>query len=359
MTVLVTGGAGFIGSALVRALVAAGERVVTVDKLTYAGKLDNLAPILARDNHVFVRADICDHTAMARVFREHRPAAVYHLAAESHVDRTIDTPATCIATNVVGTAVLLEAALDYWCKLDAAERRHFRFLQVSTDEVYGELGPTGRFTDKSRYYPSSPYSASKAGADHLARAWHRTYGLPVLVSNSSNNYGPYQFPEKLIPLMILSGLAGKPLPVYGQGVNIRDWLYVEDHVVALRQIVAKGRVGETYLVGARAEARNIDIVNAICALLDERQPDGAPHARLISFVSDRPGHDARYAIDPGKIERELGWRARHKLAGGLAATVDWYIANRDWCRRADEIYRQERLGHPPDGSLPAPGTPAP
>jgi dTDP-glucose 4,6-dehydratase len=350
MTVLVTGGAGFIGSALVRALVADGECVVSVDKLTYAGNMDNLTPVLPRDNHVFIRADICDRTAMATALREHRPSAVYHLAAESHVDRTIDTPAVCIATNVVGTAVLLEAALDYWRALDADGRARFRFLQVSTDEVYGELGPTGRFTDESRYRPSSPYSASKASADHLARAWHRTYGLPVVVSNCSNNYGPYQFPEKLIPLMVLNGLAGKPLPVYGRGLNIRDWLYVEDHVSALRRIVAEGRVGETYLVGARAEARNIDIVTAICALLDERQPDGAPHARLITFVSDRPGHDARYAIDPGKIESDLGWRPRHELGAGLAVTVDWYIANRDWCRRAGEIYRQERLGRPPEAA---------
>jgi dTDP-glucose 4,6-dehydratase len=346
MTVLVTGGAGFIGSALVRALVADGERVVTIDKLTYAGNLDNLAPILPCTNHIFVRADICDRTAMAAAFNEHRPAAVYHLAAESHVDRTIDAPAACIATNIVGTAVLLEAATDYWRSLDAAERARFRFLQVSTDEVYGELGPTGQFTDQSRYCPSSPYSASKASADHLVRAWHRTFGLPVLVSNCSNNYGPYQFPEKLIPLMVLNGLAGKPLPVYGQGLNIRDWLHVDDHVTALRQIVAQGRVGETYLVGARAEARNIDIVTSICALLDEREPKGAPHARLITFVSDRPGHDARYAIDPSTIERELGWRPRHQLGPGLALTVDWYIANRDWCRRASEIYRQERLGRP-------------
>ena len=346
MTVVVTGGAGFIGSALARALVGNSNRVITVDKLTYAGNLDNLAPVLARPGHVFVRADICDRAAMAAVFEEHHPRAVYHLAAESHVDRTIDTPATCVETNIVGTASLLEAALGYWRTLDAAGRAGFRFLQVSTDEVYGELGPTGRFDDESRYRPSSPYSASKAGADHLARAWQRTYGLPVLVSNCSNNYGPYQFPEKLIPLTVLNALAGKQLPVYGQGLNIRDWLHVDDHVTALRRVVAEGRVGETYLIGARAEARNIDLVNTICRLLDARQPEGAPHARLINFVADRPGHDARYAIDPGKIERELGWRPRYDLSYGLAATVDWYITNREWCRRASAFYRQERLGSP-------------
>ena len=348
MTVVVTGGAGFIGSALVRALVADGERAVTVDKLTYAGNLDNLAPVLDHPNHVFLRADICDRTTMAAVFEEHRPRAVYHLAAESHVDRTIDTPATCVDTNIVGTATLLEAALRYWRTLDAAGRAGFRFLQVSTDEVYGELGPTGQFNDESRYRPSSPYSASKAGADHLARAWHRTYGLPVLVSNCSNNYGPYQFPEKLIPLMVLNGLGGKQLPVYGQGANIRDWLHVDDHVKALRRIVTKGRLGETYLIGARAEARNIDLVNAICRLLDARQPEGAPHSRLVTFVTDRPGHDARYAIDPSKIEWELDWRPGYQLGHGLAATVDWYIANQEWCRRASAVYRQERLGRPPE-----------
>jgi dTDP-glucose 4,6-dehydratase len=348
MTVVVTGGAGFIGSALVRALVADGERVVTVDKLTYAGNLDNLAPVLARPDHVFVRADIRDTAAMAAVFKVHRPRVVYHLAAESHVDRTIDTPAICVQTNIVGTATLLEAALRYWRTLDAVGRDHFRFLQISTDEVYGELGPAGQFNDESRYCPSSPYSASKASADHLARAWHRTYGLPVLVSNCSNNYGPYQFPEKLIPLMVLNGLAGKQLPVYGRGLNIRDWLHVDDHVAALRRIAAQGRVGETYLIGARAEARNIDLVNTICHLLDARQPDGAPHARHVTFVTDRPGHDARYSIDPAKVECELGWRPNHALNQGLAATVDWYIANHEWCRRARGLYQQERLGRPPE-----------
>jgi dTDP-glucose 4,6-dehydratase len=346
MTVIATGGAGFIGSALVRTLVAEGERVVTVDKLTYAGSLDNLAPILGAPNHTFVQADICDPAAMAEIFSEHRPRAVYHLAAESHVDRSIDSPLLCIETNILGTATLLEAALAYWRRLDATGRAQFRFLQVSTDEVYGELGPTGQFDDESRYCPSSPYSASKAGADHLARAWHRSYGLPVLVSNCSNNYGPHQFPEKLIPLMVLSAVAGKPLPVYGQGTNVRDWLHVEDHVSALRTIVERGRVGETYLIGARSEARNIDLVQAICRLLDNWRPNDGPHARLIVFVADRHGHDARYAIDPGKIERELGWRPAYDLEHGLAATVGWYVDNQEWCRRVSAAYRQERLGMP-------------
>jgi dTDP-glucose 4,6-dehydratase len=344
MSVLVTGGAGFIGSALVRALVADGEAVVTIDKLTYAGNLDNLAAVSGSSRHVFIRADIGDRRALDAVFAAHRPTAVYHLAAESHVDRSIDQPAPFIETNIVGTSILLEAALAYWRGLDPATRTAFRFLQVSTDEVYGELGPAGRFDEESRYRPNSPYSASKAGADHLVRAWHRTYGLPVLISNCSNNYGPYQFPEKLVPLTVLNGLAGKPLPVYGSGENVRDWLHVDDHVAALRRIVALGRVGETYLVGARAEARNIDLVLALCRQLDARHPGGAPHARLVGFVADRPGHDARYAIDPGKLERECGWRPRFDLEQGLAATVDWYIAHRDWCRRASVRYRQERLG---------------
>jgi dTDP-glucose 4,6-dehydratase len=344
VTAVVTGGAGFIGSALVRALVDDGEHVVTVDKLTYAGNLDNLASVIDHPNHVFICADICDGVAMAAVLRNHRPRTLYHLAAESHVDRSIDAPANFIQTNVVGTATLLEAALGYWRTLGPTDRAGFRFMQISTDEVYGELGPTEYFEDGSPYRPNSPYSASKAGADHLVRAWFHTYGLPVLVSNCSNNYGPYQFPEKLIPLMVLSGLAAKPLPIYGQGLNIRDWLHVDDHVAALRRIVERGRIGETYLIGARAEARNIDLVHAICRLLDQRRPQGAPYARLIDFVTDRPGHDARYAIDPSKIESELEWRPRYDLERGLASTVDWYISNQQWCQRASATYRQERLG---------------
>ena len=344
MTVVVTGGAGFIGSALVRALIADGERVVTVDKLTYAGNLDNLAPVADSARHVFVQADICDRSAMEALFTDHRPSAVYHLAAESHVDRSIDGPAAFVETNVVGTMILLERALEYWRGLDAAARGGFRFLHVSTDEVYGELSETGFFSEDMPYRPNSPYSASKAGSDHLARAWQRTYGFPTLISNCSNNYGPFQFPEKLVPLVTLNALAGKPLPVYGVGANVRDWLHVGDHVSALRRIVAAGRIGETYLIGARSERQNITMVRAICRLLDERRPAAAPHDRLIAFVRDRPGHDARYAIDPGKIEGELGWRPAYEFDRGLAATVDWYIANQEWCRRATDKYQQQRLG---------------
>jgi dTDP-glucose 4,6-dehydratase len=344
VTNLVTGGAGFIGSALVRALIAAGERVVTVDKLTYAGNRDNLAPVANNPNHSFVCADICDRAAMRAVFADYRPRAVYHLAAESHVDRSIDAPADFVQTNVLGTMILLETSLGYWRGLGAADGAGFRFLQVSTDEVYGELGATGLFREESPYRPNSPYSASKAGADHLARAWHRTYGLPILISNCSNNYGPYQFPEKLIPLVTLNALAGKPLPVYGAGANVRDWLHVDDHVAALRRIVQAGRIGETYLIGARSERQNIVMVRAICRLFDQRRPAAAPHERLITFVSDRPGHDARYAIDPAKLESELGWRPNYDFDRGLATTVDWYIANQEWCRRAANEYQQQRLG---------------
>ncbi len=344
MTVIVTGGAGFIGSALVRALVAEGERVVTVDKLTYAANLSNLESVTNSPLYSFVHADICDRVAMQAVITEHRPRAVYHLAAESHVDRSIDAPATFVKTNVVGTLTLLETALDYWKQLDGKGRSEFRFLNVSTDEVYGELGPTGHFSEISPYRPNSPYSATKAGADHLARAWYRTYGFPVLISNCSNNYGPYQFPEKLIPLIVLNALAHKPLPVYGQGLNVRDWLHVDDHCTALRRIVAVGKPGETYLIGSRSEARNIDLVRAICKLLDDRRPAGKPHERLLEFVTDRPGHDARYAIDPRKIETELGWQPTYDLERGLAATVDWYLTNQDWWLLAKGEYGQERLG---------------
>lgn len=344
MTVVVTGGAGFIGSALVRALVADGERVVTVDKLTYAGNLDNLAPVLACPNHVFVRADICDRVAMAAVLDEHRPRAVYHLAAESHVDRTIDTPAICVETNIVGTATLLNAALGYWRALDASSRAGFRFSAGLDRRGLWRVGPD-RTVRRNEPLPPEFAVFGEQGWRRSSRPRLAPYfELPVLVSNCSNNYGPYQFPEKLIPLMVLNGLAGKQLPVYGRGSNVRDWLHVDDHVAALRRIVVEGRAGETYLIGARAEARNIDLVNSICRLLDARQPNGAPHARLITFVTDRPGHDARYAIDPGKIERELGWRPSFGLDRGLAATVDWYIANQEWCRRASAVYQQERLG---------------
>ncbi|MCW5752127.1 MAG: dTDP-glucose 4,6-dehydratase [Alphaproteobacteria bacterium] len=344
MSILVTGGAGFIGSALVRALVADGERVVTLDKLTYAGSLENLRAVAGRPNHRFEAGDICDGELVRRLLAEERPRVIFHLAAESHVDRSIDRPMSFIETNVSGTAILLEAAHAYWRELDGVARGAFRFLMVSTDEVYGELGAEGLFREDDPYRPNSPYSASKAAADHLARAWGRTYGLPVLVTNCSNNYGPHQFPEKLIPLMVLNALDGKPLPVYGQGLQVRDWLHVDDHVAALRLVAAKGRVGETYLVGARNEWRNIDLVRRLCAELDRLHPAGAPHERLITFVADRPGHDARYAIDPGKIERELGFRPGVPFDDGLARTIAWYMTHRDWCEAVRPGAGRERLG---------------
>lgn len=347
MTALVTGAAGFIGSALVRALIGAGERVVSLDKLTYAGNLDNLAAVTKNPLHRFVQADVVDRAALAAVFAEAKPVTVYHLAAESHVDRSIDGPAEFVRTNVEGTAALLDAALAHWRAMSEPARQSFRYLQVSTDEVYGELGAHGAFDETSPYRPSSPYAASKAAADHLARAWLRTYGLPVIVTNCSNNYGPYQFPEKLVPLMVLNGLEGKALPVYGKGEQLRDWLHVDDHAAALRVVAERGRIGETYLVGARNERRNIDLVQAICAALDRQHPAGAPHHRLIAFVADRPGHDARYAIDPAKIERELGWHARVAFETGLSETVAWYVANRDWCKRTHSAYGRERLGLTP------------
>lgn len=344
MSTLVTGGAGFIGSALVRKLVAEGESVCTVDALTYAGSRLNLADADRANTHRFVQADIADASAMQAAFAETKPSLVMHLAAESHVDRSIDGPMPFIQTNVTGTAVMLEAATRHWRGLPESERAAFRFLHISTDEVYGELGETGLFSETSTYKPNSPYAASKASADHLVRAWGRTYGLPVLVTNCSNNYGPYQFPEKLIPLVVLNALEGKPLPVYGAGLQVRDWLHVDDHVSALRAVAARGRPGETYLVGSRNERRNIDLVRKLCAVLDRLHPEGAPHDRLITFVTDRPGHDARYAIDPGKIETELGWRSSIPFDKGLEDTVAWYIANRDWCGAVAPRYARERLG---------------
>lgn len=346
MTVIVTGGAGFIGSALVRRLNAQGQRVVTIDKLTYAGNPDNLAGLKHPELHHFEQVDICDRAAIKRIYAEAKPTAVYHLAAESHVDRSIDTPAPFIDTNVTGTLVLLEAAVDHYRKLDGTAKTQFRHLQVSTDEVYGELGATGLFDENSPYRPNSPYAASKAAADHLARAFGRTYGLPVLVTNCGNNYGPHQFPEKLIPLTILNALEGKPLPVYGKGEQVRDWIHVDDHAGALQQVVEKGRPGETYLIGARGEQRNIDLVKRLCAILDELVPrqGGRSYAELITFVTDRPGHDARYAIDPTKVERELGWRPAYDLAAGLKATVQWYLDNNAWCRRATATYDRSRIG---------------
>jgi dTDP-glucose 4,6-dehydratase len=346
MKVIVTGGAGFIGSAVVRLLAAdPAIQVVNVDALTYAGNLASVATVADRPNYRFVHADIRDAAAMTELFRAVAPDLVMHLAAESHVDRSIDGPAAFIATNVVGTYTLLEAARTYWAGLPGARKAAFRFHHVSTDEVYGSLGPEGAFTEDTPYAPNSPYSATKAGADHLVRAWHHTYGLPVVTTNCSNNYGPYHFPEKLIPLAILNGLEGKPLPVYGAGANVRDWLYVEDHARALWLAATTGAVGEVYNIGGSAERANIDVVRAICALLDEFVPGPRPHADLIAFVPDRPGHDARYAMDATKIRQALGWRPQETFETGLRKTVRWFLDNRAWWTaiRAGR-YSGERLG---------------
>ena len=396
MKLLITGGAGFIGSALVRHIIRhTTDSVVNVDKLTYAGNLESLAECSASDRYAFEQVDICDRAALNRVFAQHQPDAVMHLAAESHVDRSIDGPGEFIQTNIVGTFNLLEAARAYWLGLDAPRKAAFRLHHISTDEVYGDLphpdevnpaviaseakqstathigaehGLPRRyaprtdetspsplpphalplFTETTPYAPSSPYSASKAGSDHLVRAWQRTYGLPVLITNCSNNYGPYHFPEKLIPLVILNALEGKPLPVYGQGQQIRDWLFVEDHARALYTVVTQGQVGQTYNIGGHNEKRNIEVVRSICALLDELQPrqDGQSYATQITHVQDRPGHDMRYAIDASKIERELGWQPQENFESGLRKTVAWYLANQDWCRRVqDGSYQRERLGN--------------
>ncbi|PCK82211.1 dTDP-glucose 4,6-dehydratase [Rhizobium sophoriradicis] len=346
MRILVTGGAGFIGSALVRHLVSEiGAEVLNVDTLTYAGNLASLKSVESAPNYQFLRADICDRARMQEAFASFRPDIVMHLAAESHVDRSISGAADFIQTNIVGTFSLLDAARHYWGELDARRKSAFRFLHVSTDEVYGSLGDEGLFEEKTPYDPSSPYSASKAASDHLAIAWHRTYGLPVVVSNCSNNYGPFHFPEKLIPLMILNALGGKPLPVYGNGANVRDWLYVEDHARALYTIASRGRPGEKYNVGGRNERRNIDVVHRICAILDGVYSDKAPHARLITNVTDRPGHDARYAIDASKLESELGWKAQETFETGIEKTVRWYLNNEWWWRPLREtVYSGERLG---------------
>ena len=345
MTVFVTGGAGFIGSALARDLIAKGkEDVLIIDKLTYAGSLESLKPVSNSPRYHFSQTDICDRDAIGALFAKYKPTAVYHLAAESHVDRSIDGPADFVQTNLVGTFTMLDAANHFWRELEGADKARFRFLHVSTDEVYGELGAEGLFSETSAYDPNSPYSASKAGSDHLARAWHRTYGLPVLVTNCSNNYGPYQFPEKLLPVIILNALKGKELPVYGKGENVRDWLYVEDHAAALQRVVEAGRVGETYMIGGRAEQTNIVMVRSICQIMDKRFPDKAPHENLIRFVTDRPGHDARYAVDCTKIEAELGWSQSLDLQKGLEKTVDWYLENIDWVKAVAKDYTQERLG---------------
>jgi dTDP-glucose 4,6-dehydratase len=334
MKILVTGGAGFIGSAVVRLAVARGHEIVNVDALTYAACLDNVADVARRNTYAFEQADIRDRAAMDRILAHHRPDAIMHLAAESHVDRSIDGPGTFIETNVTGTYTLLEAARAYWVAEGRPES--FRFHHISTDEVFGSLGPTGKFTEETPYDPRSPYSASKAASDHLVRAWGETYGLPVVLTNCSNNYGPFHFPEKLIPVVILNALHGKPIPVYGEGLNIRDWLYVEDHADALLLVLEKGPVGRSYNIGGENEARNIDLVRTICRLLDARRPEGAPHERLITFVADRPGHDLRYAIDPTRIREELGWRPSVTLEEGLARTVDWYIDNAWWWRPLQE-----------------------
>jgi len=331
--ILVTGGAGFIGSNfLLDWLGKVGEPVVNVDALTYAGNLANLSSLSTCDDHVFHRADICDAKTMAFLLREHRPRAIVHFAAESHVDRSIYGPAAFVRTNVVGTATLLEVGRAYWEELPAGEKAAFRFLNVSTDEVYGSLGPSDpAFTEAHPYQPNSPYSASKASADHLVRAYYHTFGFPVLTTNCSNNYGPYQFPEKLIPLMIVNALAGKALPVYGDGLNVRDWLFVTDHCSAIRRVLEAGQPGETYNIGGNAERTNIEIVRSVCALLDERRPiPTRPYASLITHVTDRPGHDRRYAIDATKIERELDWRPSETFDSGLARTIDWYLGNQGW-----------------------------
>lgn len=330
MKILVTGGCGFIGSAVVRQAIHAGDSVVNVDVLTYAANPANVAVVADSPRYAFEQADICDAAALKNIFARHLPDAMMHLAAETHVDRSIDGPGAFIETNVVGTATLLQIARDFWEQQNRPSA--FRFHHVSTDEVYGSLGHTGYFTEETAYAPRSPYAASKAASDHLVRAWAETYRLPVILTNCSNNYGPYHFPEKLIPVIILNGLAGKQIPVYGHGKNVRDWLFVEDHATALLTVLKRGHLHETYNIGGSAEARNIDIVRHVCALLDERRPENAPHDRLIAFTADRPGHDFRYAIDASKIRRDLEWAPTVTLEEGLARTVDWFLANEEWWR---------------------------
>ena len=355
MKVLITGAAGFIGSAVYRWLLANSDsQVVILDKLTYAATLDVAAAQNCRRS-VLEQTDICDRGEVARVFGVHKPDCVMHLAAESHVDRSIDGPGAFVDTNIVGTYVMLESARAYWLQLPAAARESFRFHHISTDEVYGSLGPEGLFTEDTAYAPNSPYAASKAASDHLVRAWHHTFGLPVVMSNCSNNYGPYQFPEKLIPLVILNAVEGKPLPVYGQGTNVRDWLHVDDHAEALALILTRGRVGDRYNVGGNAERTNIAVVREICSILDDLLPGSPhrPHDKLITFVTDRPGHDQRYAIDASKIKRELGWEPKETFESGLRKTVQWYLANTAWVRAVRGRYAGERIG------LSAAGAPRP
>jgi dTDP-glucose 4,6-dehydratase len=351
VNILITGGAGFIGSALVRYLVAQEtHNILNVDKLTYAGNLDSLVTVENSSRYTFLQADICDRQAMEQSFASFQPDIVMHLAAESHVDRSIDGPASFIETNVIGTFTLLEVSRAYWSGLTGSKKNAFRFHHISTDEVYGDLaGTTDLFTEQTSYDPSSPYSASKASSDHLVRAWQRTYGLPVVITNCSTNYGPYHFPEKLIPLVILNALEGKPLPVYGDGAQIRDWLYVDDHVQALFTVASRGVVGETYNIGGHNEVKNIDVVQTICQLLEElvpAKPAEVEHYRdLICFVKDRPGHDVRYAIDAQKIARTLGWQPQESFESGIRKTIEWYLANRHWCQRVQSgSYQRERLG---------------
>ena len=346
MTIIVTGGAGFIGSAVCRHFVGLGRRVVNIDKMTYAATLGSTQMLAGHPRYRHVKIDVCDPAALAACFAEHKPEAVIHLAAESHVDRSITGPADFVSTNILGAFQILTASKFYWEGLGAEAARAFRVIHVSTDEVYGSLGSTGLFSEETAYAPNSPYSASKASSDHLARAWFHTYGLPVIVSNCSNNYGPYQFPEKLIPLTILNGYEGRPLPVYGSGANVRDWLHVDDHVAAIHAILARGSPGQNYNIGSRNERTNLQVVRLVCELLDAAAPSQAPHGDLIRFVTDRPGHDQRYAIDPSKLEREIGWRSKHTFEDGLKQTVDWYLAHEDWWGPLRQGSGDQRLGLP-------------